>query len=53
MRKLFTTVAISAALVVAASTAWANCHFETYFINGKAVSCTVCYYGNNKTVSCI
>lgn len=52
MNKLIKVVVGAAALVVIATTAWANCHTETYYANGKYTTCTVCWWNGNKTVNC-
>lgn len=32
--------------------AWASCTYNTYYINGKYVSCTTCCYGSSCNTTC-
>lgn len=35
-----------------ATLAWANCTYNTYYYNGRYVTCTTCCYGNNCSTNC-
>jgi hypothetical protein len=48
MKKI--TLAIASLLF--ASAAYAACTTNSYFINGKYVTCTTCCYGGNCNTSC-
>jgi hypothetical protein len=44
---------ITAALILTAPAAWANCRTHTVFTaDGKVITCTTCCYGNNCTTTC-
>jgi len=52
MRRFLIAALAALGLGVAATAAYAQCYTETYFVNGKYTVCTICYYGNNRSVTC-
>ncbi len=45
-------VALALAGMLVASAAYAACSTNSYYINGKYVTCTTCCYGGNCNTSC-
>jgi hypothetical protein len=39
-------------LLGGATAAYADCHYETYTVNGQISTCWVCWFGGQKTVTC-
>jgi hypothetical protein len=52
IKRLVLAAVLGVSLVGGASVAWADCYFETYTINGKTTTCTICVTGMLRTVTC-
>ena len=55
MKTLFIVLALMAALLLSATSVLAYCTYQTYFINGRMVTCTTCCSADGRQcqTSCI